>query len=301
VIPAVPPHRGVPSVGPGPQALQILTTEHWSLLSARSLGTTEAMSRASIFVAALSGAVVALALIAQATDFGDGFVAFALVLLPVVYFLSVTTVARLGQVNLEDRLGTFPLVAEPDGEIHAHWQKHLRNRVVELDEVVGQLEGDAAVHEASQLSGYGLGFLLSDSARAHEACARFSGEGRRLGSQANDGELVLDPYLLEHPGGDRVVGRVDRGGAHAHEHFVRRRGWRRHVVAQRRRSVKRVEGDCFHCGGPFSVVSVADGSRGPDEAGVAELVEQESGDVAARPCERAIPESELLEPDPARA
>jgi len=63
---------------------------------------TEAMSRASIFVAALSGAVVALALVAQTTDFGGGFVAFALVLLPVVYFLGVTTVARLGQVNLED-------------------------------------------------------------------------------------------------------------------------------------------------------------------------------------------------------
>jgi hypothetical protein len=60
------------------------------------------MSRASIFVAALSGAVVALALVAQATNFGGGFIAFALVLLPVVYFLGVTTVARLGQVNLED-------------------------------------------------------------------------------------------------------------------------------------------------------------------------------------------------------
>jgi len=102
VTPAVPAHTGAPGVAPGPQALQILTTEHWSLLSARSLGTTEAMSRASIFVAALSGAVVALALVAQATDFGDGFVAFALVLLPVVCFLSVATVARLGQVNLED-------------------------------------------------------------------------------------------------------------------------------------------------------------------------------------------------------
>ena len=78
------------------------TTEHWSLLSARSLGTTEAMSRASIFVAALSGSVLALALVAQATDFGGGFVAFALVLFPVVYFLGVVTVARLGQVNLED-------------------------------------------------------------------------------------------------------------------------------------------------------------------------------------------------------
>ena len=30
-----------------PHILQILTTEHWSLLSSRSLGYTEAMSRAS--------------------------------------------------------------------------------------------------------------------------------------------------------------------------------------------------------------------------------------------------------------
>lgn len=86
----------------GPHALQILTTEHWSLLASRSMGYTEAMSRVSIFVAALSGAVVALALVAQATDFGDGFVAFALVLLPVVYFLGIATVVRLAQINLED-------------------------------------------------------------------------------------------------------------------------------------------------------------------------------------------------------
>jgi hypothetical protein len=86
----------------GPHALQILTTEHWSLLASRSLGYTEAMSRASTFVAALTGAVVALALVAQATDFGDGFVAFALVLLPVVYFLGLATVVRLAQINFED-------------------------------------------------------------------------------------------------------------------------------------------------------------------------------------------------------
>ena len=63
---------------------------------------TEALSRASIFVAALSSSVVALALVAQATDFGSGFVAFGLVLLPVVYFLGVVTIARLSQVNAED-------------------------------------------------------------------------------------------------------------------------------------------------------------------------------------------------------
>jgi hypothetical protein len=86
----------------GSRALQILTTEHWSLLAARNLVYTESMSRTSIFVAALGASVVSLALVAQAADFGHEFVAFALVLLPVVYFLGVATFIRLAQVNWED-------------------------------------------------------------------------------------------------------------------------------------------------------------------------------------------------------
>ncbi len=95
-------HAGAPPSALGPHALQILTTEHWSLLAARSLAYTEAMSRTAIFVAALTGSVVALALVGQATEFDTGFVVFALVLLPVVYFLGVVTIARLSQVNRED-------------------------------------------------------------------------------------------------------------------------------------------------------------------------------------------------------
>jgi len=99
-------------------------TEHWILLGARSLVYTEAMSRTSIFVASLAGSVVALALVSQATDFGDGFIAFALVLLPVVYFLGVVTVVRLSQVNWEDarwtqgmnRIRNAYLEIEPDLE-----------------------------------------------------------------------------------------------------------------------------------------------------------------------------------------
>jgi hypothetical protein len=97
-----PTQAGTPAGELGPHALQILTTEHWSLLAARSLVYTESMSRTSIFLAALTGSVVALALAAQATDFGSGFTTFAVVLLPVVYFLGVATFARLVQVNWED-------------------------------------------------------------------------------------------------------------------------------------------------------------------------------------------------------
>lgn len=101
---SAPAHSGQPQHGYGPEALQILTTEHWSLLAARSLVYTESMSRTSIFIAALSGSVVALALVAQVSDFGSEFVAFALVLLPVVYFLGFATFVRLCQVNWEDAI-----------------------------------------------------------------------------------------------------------------------------------------------------------------------------------------------------
>jgi hypothetical protein len=82
--------------------LQILTTEHWSLLSTRSLSWNEAFSRATMFLSVLSGAVVALALVAQATAFGEGFVTFALCILPVVLFVGVTTFMRLVAINHED-------------------------------------------------------------------------------------------------------------------------------------------------------------------------------------------------------
>ncbi|MGZ6313576.1 MAG: hypothetical protein ACXWO7_08950 [Candidatus Limnocylindrales bacterium] len=82
--------------------LQILTTEHWGLLSTRSLSWNEAFSRAAMFLSALAGAVVALALVAQATAFGEGFVTFALLILPVVLFLGIATFVRLVEINHED-------------------------------------------------------------------------------------------------------------------------------------------------------------------------------------------------------
>jgi hypothetical protein len=84
------------------QRIQILATEHWSLLATRSLSWNESFSRATMFLTLLSGAVVALALVAQATSFGEGFVTFALLLLPVVLFMGCATFVRLAEVNNED-------------------------------------------------------------------------------------------------------------------------------------------------------------------------------------------------------
>jgi hypothetical protein len=86
----------------GPHAAAILATEHWSLLSARSLIWNEAMSRATVFLTVLSASIIALALLSDATGFGPHTVTLALVLLPVVLLLGIATYVRLVQINSEE-------------------------------------------------------------------------------------------------------------------------------------------------------------------------------------------------------
>ena len=86
------------------RAIQILATEHWSLLASRTLSWNESFSRASMLLATLSATVVALALVAQVAAFGHGFIVFALVVLPFVELVGLATFARLGEANGEDVL-----------------------------------------------------------------------------------------------------------------------------------------------------------------------------------------------------
>jgi hypothetical protein len=85
-----------------PNAVDILTAEHWSLLSTRTLGSTEVFARASIFAALLSGMVIALSFLAQATRFGPETTMLALVLVPVILFIGATTFVRSVAINQED-------------------------------------------------------------------------------------------------------------------------------------------------------------------------------------------------------
>jgi hypothetical protein len=87
-----------------PLAMQVLTVEHWSLLASRSMSWNESFSRAAMFLTALSSSVVALALVGQSTGYSASFIAFALILLPVVLFMGLATAARLSQVNSADLL-----------------------------------------------------------------------------------------------------------------------------------------------------------------------------------------------------
>jgi hypothetical protein len=102
----------------GPQAAQILGSEHWSLLAARSLIWNEAQSRATVFLTVLSASIIALALLADATGFGAQTTTLALVLLPVVFLLGLAAYARLVQINTEE----FQLVLAMNRLRHAYLQ-----------------------------------------------------------------------------------------------------------------------------------------------------------------------------------
>jgi hypothetical protein len=119
----------IPPLGRDPAAaakLQILATEHWSLLATRSLTYTESLGRVNMFLAILSGAVIALALVAQADHFGPTFISVAIFMLTVVVFVGVATVSRLMALNRDDyrwvvgmnRLRNAYLALHPELEPH---------------------------------------------------------------------------------------------------------------------------------------------------------------------------------------
>lgn len=81
---------------------QILATEHWSLLATRGMTWNEIFSRTGTFLTVLSATVIALSLVAQATGFGTGFRAFALLVLPIVLLVGLATFIRLVEADVED-------------------------------------------------------------------------------------------------------------------------------------------------------------------------------------------------------
>ena len=85
-----------------PRALQILSTEHWSLLGARSLAYNEAFTRGAMFLTFLSTSFVALALLAQGMSFGEEFLTVALVVLAFDLVIGLTTYFRISGANVDD-------------------------------------------------------------------------------------------------------------------------------------------------------------------------------------------------------
>jgi hypothetical protein len=105
VMKSHPAEGSPPPVDPDhPAALrvQILATEHWSLLATRSSIWNEIFSRTGTFLTILSATVVALSLVVQATGFEDSFQIIALLVLPLVLLVGLATYIRLVEADIED-------------------------------------------------------------------------------------------------------------------------------------------------------------------------------------------------------
>jgi hypothetical protein len=94
--------RSIDDGDPRSAAVTFLTTEHFVLQGARAATIAESNGRANMFLAAVSGGLVALGLVATASSLGAAFYGFGLVLLPTLAFAGLVTFERTLQTSMED-------------------------------------------------------------------------------------------------------------------------------------------------------------------------------------------------------
>jgi hypothetical protein len=94
--------KQTPDQAPEQQLLQALTTEHFTLQTARSATISDCNGRVALYLSTVSSAVVALAFIGQIAHTGSAFFLFALALLPALVLLGVLTYLRLVETAIED-------------------------------------------------------------------------------------------------------------------------------------------------------------------------------------------------------
>jgi hypothetical protein len=90
------------AAGDGQAVLLALTTEHFTLQTARAVTVSDSNGRTALYLGSLSSSLVALALVAQQLRFGDVFLAFVLTVLPALLFLGLVTYVRVLHNSIED-------------------------------------------------------------------------------------------------------------------------------------------------------------------------------------------------------
>ena len=89
-------------LSPSSAAATFATTEHFTLQTARSATISESTGRATMFLSTVSGGLIALGLVATATQITTAFYAFGLILLPTLSFVGLVTFERALQSGIED-------------------------------------------------------------------------------------------------------------------------------------------------------------------------------------------------------
>jgi len=98
----MPPPERPTSAQPSSALISALTTEHYTLQSARGSTITEANGRSSQFLSAVSGATVALALVAQLDRMGETFLVFVFTILPALLMMGLMSYSRLADLAVHD-------------------------------------------------------------------------------------------------------------------------------------------------------------------------------------------------------
>lgn len=99
--------------------LTILTTEHYTLQSARGVCLQDMQGRTTIFLTVVSGTVVALSFLSAAMHFGQAFAIVTAALLLFLWILGVLSFLRVAQIGVEDTILSFGI-------------SRIRHRYVEL-------------------------------------------------------------------------------------------------------------------------------------------------------------------------
>jgi hypothetical protein len=84
--------------------LTMLTTEHFTLQGSRATTVSESSSRAALYMGSVSSTLIALGFLAQVSEIGDAFDVFALVVLPTLFALGISTFVRTVESSVEDVL-----------------------------------------------------------------------------------------------------------------------------------------------------------------------------------------------------
>lgn len=83
---------------------QLLATEHWGLLAARSTAQSEVLTRITIFLTLVSAGLVTIGLLGQATDFRGWFGPASLAILAFLALIGFMTQIRVMNVSEEDMM-----------------------------------------------------------------------------------------------------------------------------------------------------------------------------------------------------
>lgn len=162
-----------------PEALTVLTTEHYTLQSARAATTHESNGRASLYLASVGGGVVALAFVADSTGTTSASARlFATTVLAALVLMGLFTHQRLVHLAVEDavlgqaiaRIRSSYVPAAPEiapylllptaddragvlhntGVAHSRWH-HLSHMAVMVAVVVSAVTGTAAAMVANAI------------------------------------------------------------------------------------------------------------------------------------------------------